>query len=93
MPPINADGLISEKKFKKLFSQPILVFAIPESQSAGYDVHFIFKNYLKLEFSAWLTIDDDMSLQPKMIMVEDPDPHIRKIHKQLSKKEFEPYWL
>jgi hypothetical protein len=92
-PPLNLNGQISKQKFLKLFSRPILVFQISFSETAGYDVYFVFKNFPNHEFFAWFAPDDNDEFTLDMLVDSGPEKESAQTRMKLRKKEFRRYWL
>ncbi|PWU17595.1 MAG: hypothetical protein C5B49_08515 [Bdellovibrio sp.] len=91
-PDLNAGNFISKAKFVDLFKRSILVFAVEEDEHAGYHVRFVFKDFPKHTFFAWVTYDND-SYKLEIIVDDGAEKETEKIRKRLHQKEFLPYWL
>jgi hypothetical protein len=88
-PPLNPNGQISKRKLLKLFPRSILVFQISPSETAGYDVQFVFKNFPHHEFLAWFAPDDNDGFTLQMIVDSGSEKESAKIRKcNCRKKNF-----
>jgi hypothetical protein len=92
-PSLNPSGQIDKREFLKLMPRPILVFQVSPSETAGYDVHFVFKNFLRHEFLAWFAPDGSDGFILDMLVDSGPEKKSARIRMKLRQKEFQRYWL